>query len=113
MIKEHFTNAFDEVLAANRGGEVRNLLITDNNAEFLDNALYSLRSWALKNGMNLVELDERDDSWLPEIQSRELFDKLNQQNTVLLIKNYAAVNFYSIDENTPRKFLQELPQRAP
>ena len=107
MIKEKFTAAFEEVLAANRGGEVKNLLITDNNPDFLDDALYALRSWAFKNGMNLVELDERDDSWLPEIQSRELFDKLNQPNTVLLIKNYATVNFYSIDENTPRKFLQD------
>ena len=100
-----FGSVFDEILATNKCGEVRNLLITDSNAEFLDDALYALRMWAEKNRINLVELDERDDSWLPEIQSRELFDKLNQLNTVLLIKNYATVNFYSVDENTPRNFL--------
>ena len=104
-MKERFVNAFEKILAANQSGEVRNLLITDDSAEFLDDALYALRFWSVKNHINLVEIDERDDSWLPEIQSRELFEKLNQPNTVLLIKNYATVNFHSVDENTPRNFL--------
>ena len=104
-MKVRFVTAFDEILAANKSGEVRNLLITDDSAEFLDDALYALRFWSVKNHINLVEIDERDDSWLPGIQSRELFEKLNQQNTVFLIKNYATVNFHSADENTPRNFL--------
>ena len=104
-MKERFVTAFDEILAANKSGEVRNLLITDDSAEFLDDALYALRYWSVKNHINLVEIDERDDSWLSEIQSRELFEKLNQPNTILLIKNYATVNFHSVDENTPRNFL--------
>ena len=90
-MKERFERAFNDMLTENASGEVRNLLITDGNAEFLDDALYALRSWALKNSMNLVELDEKDDSWLPDIQSRELFYKLNLPNTVLMIKNYATV----------------------
>ena len=107
-MKERFESAFNEILAANKNGEVRNLLITDSNAEFLDDALYALRSWVVKNNINLVELDERDSSWLPEIQSRELFDKLNQPNTVLMIKNYATERFHSFDENTPRNFLRDI-----
>ena len=107
MIKERFTNAFEEVLAANRGGEVKNLLITNNDYEFLDDALYALRFWAVKNCINLVELDEKDDSWFHEIQSRELFHKLNQPNTVLMIKNYSTVNYMRGDDNTPRNFLRD------
>lgn len=103
-----FTITFEDVFATNKNGEIRNLLITDGNTEFLDEALYSLRSWSVKNSMNLVEIDERDDSWLSEIQSRELFYKLNQPNTVLLIKNYSTVNFHSVDENTPRNFLRDV-----
>ena len=106
-MKDKFTTAFEAVLAANRGGEVRNLLITDDDAEFLDEALYQLRYWCVGNGFNLVELDEKDDSWLPEIQSRELFDKLNKPNTVLLIKNYATVNYMRGDDNTPLNFLRD------
>ena len=106
-MKGRFVTAFDEILAANRGCEVRNLLITDANPEFLDDALYALRYWSLKNRINLVELDEGDDSWLPEIQSRELFGKLNQPNTVLMIKNYATVTYMRGDDNTPRNFLRD------
>lgn len=106
-MKERFESAFNEILAVNKNGEVRNLLITDSNAEFLDDALYALRSWVVKNNINLVELDERDSSWLPEIQSRELFDKLNQPNTVLMIKNYATVTYMRSDDNTPRNFLRD------
>ena len=43
-----FELAFNDMLAENANGEVKNLLITDGNAEFLDDALYALRSWALK-----------------------------------------------------------------
>ena len=68
---ERLTNAFEALAVVNRGGTVRNLLITDDNFEFLDDALYSLRRWVLHNNINLVEIDEKDDSWLPEIQSRE------------------------------------------
>lgn len=104
-MKERFITAFEDVLAMNRGGEVRNLLITDNNPEFLDIALCTLRKWATEKQINLVEIDEADDSWLSEIQTRELFYKLNQPNTVLMIKNYATISWHSSDDNTPRNFL--------
>ena len=107
-MKEKIIRAFDTVLAANRNGERRNLLITDGNAEFLDNVECILHSWAIQKGMNLVELDERDFSWLPKIQTRELFFKLNQPNTVLVIKNYLTVNFHGVNENTPRNFLRDV-----
>ena len=106
-MNERLIKTFEEILAANQGGEVRNLLITDDSAEFLDDALYALRYWSVKNNINLVELDEWDDSWFPEVQTRELFDKLNQPNTVLMIKNYATVNYHSVDENTPHNFLRD------
>lgn len=104
---ERFRNTFEELVVVNRGGAVRNLLITDDNPEFLEDALYSLRKWALFSNINLVEIDEKDDSWLSEIQSRELFDKLNQPNSVLVIKNYATVNYLCSDDNTPRNFLRD------
>ena len=106
-MKERFEQAFNDMLTANVVGEVRNLLITDDDAEFLDDALYALRNWVLKNGVNLVELDEKYDSWFSDIQSRELFDKLNQPNTVLLIKNYAKVSHMRGDDNTARSFLRD------
>ena len=106
-MKKRFISALEEVRAANDNGEIKNLLITDDNAEFLDDALYAVRYWAVKNGINLVEIDERDDAWLPEIQSRELFEKLNQPSSVLLVKNYAANNVPTEDYNTPRNFLRD------
>jgi len=105
-MRERFFTAFEEVLAANKGGEVKNLLITDESEEFLDAALYRLRCWVLDRGYNLVELDEKEDYWLPMIQSRELFEKLNQPNTVLLIRNYATV-LWGGGENTPCNFLRD------
>ena len=72
-MSNRFEVAFNEILAVNKNREVRNLLITDGNAEFLNDALYALRSWALKNGVNLVELDEKDDSWISDIQSSVTF----------------------------------------
>ena len=107
-MKERFEQAFNDILATNHNGEVKNLLITDSDTDFLECARYALRRWSQEKGIHLLEIDERDDSWLSEIQSRELFHKLNQSNTVLLIKNYETVPFYSIDENTPRKFLRDV-----
>ena len=106
-MNERFDLAFNEVLVANKDGEIRNLLITDGNEEFLNDALHALNRWAIKNDVNLVELDERDSSWLTDIQSRELFYKLNQPNTVLMIKNYATVTYMRGDDNTPRNFLRD------
>ena len=106
-MKKRFFAAFEEVLAANKGGEVKNLLIADESAEFLEEALYQLRRWAVDRGYNLVELDENDDSWLPLIQSRELFEKLDLPNTVLLIRNYATVLWSSVSENNPHSFLRD------
>lgn len=106
-MKNRFVAVFEETLAANRGGEVRNLLITDDNAEFLEDALRVLRSWTFRKTIHLVEIDETDGSWLSEIQSREFFEKLNQPNTILLIKNYATVSWLSNGDNTPRNFLRD------
>lgn len=107
ITKEKIENAAENLVTANEGGCVRNLMITDDNPEFLEEALYSLRIWAFRNHINLVEIDEKDDSWLHEIQSRELFNKLNQPRSVLVIKNYATVNYLRSDDNTPRNFLRD------
>lgn len=104
-MKERFISVFEEILAVNKGGEVRNLLITDDSPEFLDDGLYTLRRWAFDRRFHLVELDEKSGDWLDEVQSRELFDKLNTPNTVLLVKNYARTLWRKADTNTPRNFL--------
>ena len=44
-MRERFFTAFEEVLAANKGGEVKNLLITDGDTYFLDDALIQLHRW--------------------------------------------------------------------
>ena len=41
-MRERFFTAFEEVLAANKGGEVKNLLIIDGDPYFLDDALIQL-----------------------------------------------------------------------
>ena len=102
-----FSEKFEEVLAANAGGDVVNLLITDGDPTRLDDALYALRNWSLQKDINLVELDEGDDSWVPKIQSRELFDELNRPNTVLLVKNYATVHWLGANDNNPHSFLRD------
>ena len=56
-MNEKIFATLEEILASNQNGEVKNLLITDGNAEFLDDALCALRSWSLKNEMNLVAQD--------------------------------------------------------
>lgn len=106
-MRERLFAALESVLAANKGGEVKNLLITDGNKAFLEDALYMLRRWVLEKGYNLVEIDEKEGTWLSEIQSRELFEKLNQPGTVLLIRNYATVLWGTMGENTPRHFLRD------
>ena len=107
-MNDKFISVFEGTLATNRGGEARNILITDNCHEFRDHAICELRDWALKNEINLVELDEKDDSWIPQIRSREFLDKFNQPNTVLLIKNYATTSRLSNEGNTTRNFLWEV-----
>ena len=107
MNKNDILATLEETLAANKGGKVKNLLFTDANADFLDMAYATLCEWIKKKGFNLVELDEADDSWTAEIQSRELFFKLNAKNTVLLIRNYATANWGFVDENNPDNFLRD------
>ena len=48
-MKEKFITAFETVLATNQNGEVRNLLITDDDTEFLDEALYRLYGAVYRN----------------------------------------------------------------
>ena len=86
-MNERFISAYEETLTANKSGEVKNLLITDGDSLFLDDAQYALRRWVLDKGFNLVEIDEAACDWLEDIQSRELFGRLNEPNTVLLVKN--------------------------
>ena len=104
---DRFVSAFEEALAVNQGGEVRNLLITDNSEQFRSDALNTLKEWVEAKSFNLVMIDEKEINWIREIQTKVLFAKLNQPNTVLLIKNYTTVNFHSIDGSTPRNFLYD------
>ena len=66
-MRERFFTAFEEVLAVNKGGKVRNLLITDDSPEFLDDGLYTLRRWAFDRRFYLVELDEKSDERLDDV----------------------------------------------
>lgn len=106
-MKEQFISAFEEVLAANQGGEVKNLLFTNANQNFLDTAYDVLCKWIVDKSFHLVEVDEECDDWICEIQSRELFFKLNIENTVLLVRNYAKIHWGCADENNPHKFLRD------
>ena len=107
-MKERMVSAFDKILTENQSGEMKNLLITDNDATFLEDALHELRYWASKKSIHLVEIDERDDSWLFKHQSKELFDELNHPNTVLLVKNYATSSSYGSNKNTARSLLRNI-----
>ncbi|MBQ7294411.1 MAG: hypothetical protein IJW79_11820 [Clostridia bacterium] len=105
-MKERFISVFEEILAVNIDGEVKNLLVEGGEAS-LDDALYALRKWALDKNFYLTELDEADDGWISEIQSRVLFDKLNRPNSLLLVKNYATENWVP-HENNPHNFFCDL-----
>ena len=107
MALKRFYEKFNELLAANKGGGVRNLMITDTNAAFLDSALCELRSWAEDKKINLLEIDEDSSDWLECVQSRELFDKMNEPSTVLLIKNYGTLNWGMSEEYSPHAFLRD------
>lgn len=105
-MSERLIGILEELLEATADGAVRNLLVTGEPYR-LDDALYTLRRFARDHSMNLVELDEDKDDWLSLVPSRELFDRLNLPNTVLLVKHYASVNWYDND-NSPRLFLRDL-----
>ena len=106
-MNERFISAYEETLTANKSGEVKNLLITDGDSLFLDDAQYALRRWALDKGFNLVEIDEDSSDWLECVQSRELFDKMNEPSTVLLVKNYGTLNWGMSEEYSPHAFLRD------
>lgn len=107
-MKERMVSAFDKILAENQSGEMKNLLITDKDDTFLEDALNALRCWVSTKSIHLVEIDERDDSWLPKLQSRELFDELNHPNTVLLVKNYATSSSCGSNKSTARTLLRNI-----
>ena len=104
--EERLGAALDRTLAANRGGEICNLLVTGD-AAAREEASEVVRYWALLRGIHLVELSEDEDDWLSEVQSHVLFDKLNQPDTVLLVRQYAMVNFLGVDGNTPHTLLRD------
>ena len=106
---ERIAAALDEAVASNARGEIRNLLFTGASFEFRFGARMAVREWAQSNNFNLVEIDERREFWIPKIQNRELFDRLNLPNTVLVVKNYASAKW--VGENTPRAFVRELALR--
>ena len=64
--------------------------------------------WITEKSFHLVIIDAKKADWLPEIQTRELFEKLNEPNTVLLIKNYATVSGLRGDDNSPRNLLRNV-----
>ena len=100
--------ALETALDANSGGEVKNLIWVSDTASYRSRVRDTLRAWACEKGLHLVELDECEYEWLADIQSRELFGRLNEPNTILLVENYGTVNWYSPDENTPRNFMRDL-----
>ena len=107
-MKERFVKAFDKALSKNLNGEIENVLITDDNTEFLANARDELRKWSERRGFNLVELDEKDESLLAKIASGELLCQLNLSKTVLLVENYATISLNTTGRNIPRTFLHNV-----
>ena len=108
-MKEKIIAALAEAFAENERGEIRNLLITGASLEFRFGARLSVREWAQSNNFNLVEIDERREFWIQKIQNRELFDRLSQPNTVLVVKNYASSRW--VGEDMPRAFVRDLTLR--
>jgi hypothetical protein len=106
---ERIAAALDEAFALNARGEIRNLLITGASLEFRFGARMAVREWAQSNNFNHVEIDERREFWIPKIRNRELFDRLNQPNTVLVVKNYSSSRW--VGEDTPRAFVRDLALR--
>ena len=107
-MKERLITALEETLAANRDGDTQNLIFQSENLPLREAAANSLREWAERRGLCLVEIDEDNDAWISEVPNRVLFDRLSRPNTVLLIKNYATVNWMDIEKYNPRCFLRDL-----
>ena len=108
MMNIKLVNTLEEILATNLEGNARNIFITDNNEEFLEDALNSLKEWGKEKSFNLVVVDEKDVNLISEINNGVILQKLNRPNTILLIKNYAMVNNRRKDNKTSHEFLREV-----
>ena len=53
IMKERFVATFDKTLNKNMDGEIENILITDDNSDFLACALNELREWCESRKFNL------------------------------------------------------------
>lgn len=106
-MRESLFHTLDQLLAVNKGGEKKNLLIAGKDFATLDGALYFLRRWIVEKHFHLLELDEACCDWYPEVSSRDLFERLSVPNTVLLVKNYATLQWSTLTEDTPHNFLRD------
>lgn len=105
-MKERFEAIFGEVLDANINGDIRNLLITDDNPDFLECAVNELREWCKGHKFNLIELDEKDELCSEKIHSNGFACQLNLSNTILLVKNYATDHPGITGRKNPRIFFR-------
>ena len=105
-MKKDFISFYEDIFKLNKDGNIRNLMITGED-DFLEEALYGLNSWIEKKKFNLVKIDEDSDKWFDAVGSRELFGRLSEPNTVLLVKNYATLNWCASEEYNPHNFLRD------
>ena len=95
----------DDTLRVNAKG-VSNVMFRGADAYFRARVRAEISNWVKKKEFHLVRLDEDELDWIDKIQSRELFEELNQPNTVVLIEQYAAGLFSG--EDNPHNFLRAL-----
>ena len=98
----------EDTLRVNAKGEISNVMFRGADAYFRARVRAEISNWVKKKELHLVRLDEDELDWIDKIQSRELFEELNQPNTVVLvlIEQYATGLFSG--EDNPHNFLRAL-----
>ena len=94
----------EDTLRVNAKGEISNVMFRGADAYFRARVRAELSNWVKKKELHLVRLDEDELDWIGKIQNRELYEEMNQPNTVVLVEQYAT-GLFSIEDN-PHNFLR-------
>lgn len=102
--KQKVYDVLDGTLRANAEGEACNVMFRGEDAYFRARVRAEIENWCNKKECHLLRLDEDELDWIDRIQSRELYEEMNQPNTVVLVEQYAT-GLFSIEDN-PHNFLR-------
>lgn len=102
--KQKVYDVLDGTLRANAEGEVCNVMFRGGDAYFRARVRAEIENWVRQKEYHLLKLDEDELDWIDRIQSRELYEEMNQPNTVVLVEQYAT-GLFSIEDN-PHNFLR-------